>query len=172
MFYRIEPYLGLVLMLATTAFAAWKGGAPERFGTGMIMAAWLAMLAAAQLASPDIPVTTYLVLDGLVAVGFLVVAVRYSSLWLGAAMIGQAILFGAHALRLSNNEHVSVSETNAYLAVSNSVGFLVLLILIGGTCATIQSRRRAAREKVEDRARVVKRPDWLKDVRPPTAGAL
>jgi predicted neutral ceramidase superfamily lipid hydrolase len=172
MFYRIEPYLALVLMFGTTAFAAWKGSAPERLGTVMIMVAWVAMLVVAKLAHPFIPVMTFLALDGLLAFGFLVVAVRYSSLWLGAAMICQAILFGAHALRLSDSGKVLWGGMDAYIVVSNFVGFLVLFILIGGTFATIARRRRADREKVEDRARIVKRPDWLTDATPPTADAL
>ena len=172
MFFWIEPYLALVLMFATAAFAAWKGGPPERLGTGMIVVAWIAMLTAERLAKPHVPVVTYLVLDGLLAVGFLIVAVRYSSLWLGAAMIGQAVLFGDHAMRLSDDTPVFWAGANVYLLVNNIVGFLVLFILIGGTFATIQSRRRAAREKVEDRARIVKRPDWLTETTPPTADAL
>ncbi len=170
MHYHIETWLALGLMFATTAFAAWKGGPAERLGTGMIVVAWLAMLVASKT-DPNIPVVTYLALDGLVAIGFLVVAVRYSSLWLGAAMIGQAVLFGAHALHLSS-DHVSWAEDRIYLTVSNGIGFLVLFILLGGTCATIQKRRRAAREKVEDRARIVKRPAWLTDATPPTVDAL
>jgi hypothetical protein len=172
MFYQIEPYLALILMFATTAFAAWKGGSPERLGTGMIVIAWIAMLVAEAAARPQVPVVPYLVLDGLLAVGFLVVAVRYSSLWLGGAMICQAILFGAHALRLSDNTRVFWHGLNVYLLVSNVVGFLVLFILIGGTCATIARRRRIDREKVEDRARIVKRPAWLTDATPPTADVL
>jgi hypothetical protein len=159
-------------MFATTAFAIWKGGAPERWGTAMILVAWVAMLVAEALARPAIPVVTYLTLDGLLAVGFLVVAVRYSSLWLGGAMICQSILFGAHALRLSDGSRVFWHGCNVYLLVSNVVGFLVLFILIGGTFATIQRRRRAEREKVEDRARLVRRPDWLTDAQQPTVDAL
>lgn len=169
---NIEPYFALLLMLATTAFAGFKGGTPERLGAAMIVVAWVAMLVAEVIAQPATPVVTYLVLDGLVAIGFLVVAVRYSSLWLGGAMMCQAVAFGAHAMRLSDNTRILWHGANVYVLIMNVVGYLVLLILIGGTSATIGRRRRADREKVEDRARIVKRPDWLTDAPPPHAGAL
>jgi len=171
MFFRtIEPYFALLVMLATTAFAAWKGGPPERLGTAMIVVAWIGTLVMQSPGHQAVPV--FLVFDGLCAVGFLVVAIRYSSLWLGGAMICQAIAFGAHALHLSDNTPVHWHGANVYIMVINLLSYLVLCILIGGTCATIQRRRKADREKVEDRARTVRRPDWLTDGSPPPAGAL
>jgi hypothetical protein len=172
MFSLIEQALALVLLAGAAIFAGLKGGPPERLGVGMIVAAWVATIVAHEITRPALPVLTFLVLDGLVTVGFLVIAVRYSSLWLGAAMICQAVSFGAHAMRLSDDMGSTRHGAYIYVAITNVIGFLVLFILIGGTFATVAQRRRADREKVEDRARIVKRPDWLKDVTPPTAGAL
>ena len=169
MFHLIEPYVALLLMLATAVFAFWKGGQPERLGAAMIVVVWIGMMVAEALAYPTIPVTTYLVLDGLVTVGFLVVAVRYSSLWLGGAMICQAVSFGAHAMRLSDSTRIFSHGGYVYILIMNLVSYLVLAILVGGTWATILRRRRADREKVEDRARAVRRPAWLTDAPPPTA---
>jgi hypothetical protein len=172
MFSLIEQAVALLLLAGTALFAGIKGGPPERLGIGMIVAAWIGAIVAHELTRPASPVLAFLILDGLVTLGFLVVAVRYSSLWLGGAMICQAISFGAHAMRLSDPEEPTRHGSYLYLAVTNVIGFLVLFILIGGTFATISRRRRADREKVEDRARMVKRPDWLTDATPPTAGAL
>jgi len=169
-FRNIEPFVALLLMLATTAFVAFKGGKPERLATAMIVVSWISTLV--MQAPGHQTAVTFLVFDGLLAVGFLAVAVRYSSLWLAGAMICQAVSFGAHAMRLSDNSSVYWHGANVYILVINIVSYLVLLILIGGTVATIRRRRRADREKVEDRARIVKRPDWLTDATPPTAGAL
>jgi hypothetical protein len=171
-FFQLEQALALLLLAGTALFAALKGGPAERFGVGMIVAAWVAAVVANAFSRPAMPVLTFLILDGFVTVGFLVIAVRYSSLWLGGAMICQAVSFGAHAMRLSDDSATSRHGSYYYLAITNVVGFLVLFILIGGTFATIARRRRADREKVEDRARIVKRPDWLTDATPPTAGAL
>jgi hypothetical protein len=113
-----------------------------------------------------------MVFDGLLAVGFLVVAVRYSSLWLGAAMMCQAVSFGAHALRLSDDARGAWHGHSIFILVINTVSYLVLFILISGTFATILRRRRVDREKVEDRARMVKRPAWLTDAPPPAADPL
>ena len=172
MFSQIEQAVALLLLAGTALFAALKGGPPERLGVGMIVAAWIGAIVAHELTRPASPVLAFLVLDGLVTVGFLIVAVRYSSLWLGGAMICQAVSFGAHAMRLSDDPAISKHGQYVYLAITNVIGFLVLFILIGGTFATIAQRRRADRAKVEDRARIVKRPDWLTETPPTTAGAL
>jgi hypothetical protein len=170
--YQVEQAFALLLLAGTAVFAGLKGGPPERFGVGMIVAAWISAIVAQEVSRPVVPVLALLVLDGAVTAGFLFIAVRYSSLWLGGAMICQAIAFGAHALGLSDDAGLTRQTRYIYLAVTNVVGFLVLFILIGGTFATISRRRRADREKVEDRARMVKRPDWLTDATPPTADVL
>lgn len=172
MFHLIEPYIALLLMLATTVFAFWKGGQPERLGAAMIVIVWVGTVAAQMLtskAASDIPL---LVSDALAAAGFLAVAVRYSSLWLGGAMMCEAISFVAHAMRLSDGERTVGHGHNIYILIINVTSYLVLFLLIGGAMATIGRRRRADRERVEDKARMVKRPDWLTDVTPPTADAL
>ena len=173
MFFRgIEPYIALILMLATTVFALWKGGPPERLGAVTIIVIWVGTVIAQALTSPAYSGLSLLVSDGLAAVGFLVVAIRFSSLWLGGAMMCEAVAFVAHAMRLSDNERVLWHGANVYVLVVNISSYLVLSVLIGGAIATIRRRRRADRERVEDRARIVKRPDWLTDVAPPTAGVL
>ena len=172
MIHSIQPYIGLVVMLATTAFAALKGGPPERIGTAMIFVAWVGTIVAQVFAHAMFSLSWFMVFDGLLAVGFLVVAVRYSSLWLGGAMICQAVSFGAYALRLSDNARAVWHGQNIYLLLNNVISYLVLFILIGGTVANMTRRRRADRAKVEDRARTIKRPDWLTDATPPTVDVL
>ena len=169
---HIGPYIGLATLFATTVFVAWKGGPPERIGTAMILFAWVGTIVAEALAHAMFSLTWLMVFDGLLAVGFLIIAVRYSSLWLGGAMICQAISFGSYAFRLIDNTRAVWRGQHALIVINNLISYLVLFILIGGTIATILRRRRADREKVEDRARIVKRPDWLTDMTPPTAGAL
>ena len=169
MFHLVEPYIALLLMLATVVFAYWKGGQPERLGAAMIMVTWLGTILAQIPGHQEVWI--FMVFDGLLAVGFLVVAVRYSSLWLGGAMICQAVSFGAQALRLSDDARAWHGHW-VFILVINVISYLVLLILIGGTFASIARRRRADREKVEDQARTIRRPDWLIDTTPPTAGAL
>ena len=170
--FQVEQAIALLLLAGTALFAGLKGAAPERLGAAMIVVAWISSVVVNAMSGHVAPVLAFLILDGLVTVGFLVIAVRYSSLWLGAAMICQAISFGAHALRLSDDAELLRQTRFAYLTVTNAIGFLVLFILIGGTFATIARRRRADRAKVEDRARIVKRPDWLTEPTPPTADAL
>jgi len=169
---HLEPYAGLTALFVTTVFVALKGGPPERLGTAMIVVAWVGSIVAHALTHGMFSYGWLMVFDGLLAVGFLIVAVRYSSLWLGGAMICQAISFGSYAFRLTDNARTVWRGQNVLIVVNNVISYLVLFILVGGTIATIQRRRRADREKVEDRARIVKRPDWLTDATPPTADIL
>jgi hypothetical protein len=136
----------------------------------MIVVAWVGTLIT-QYPGHQAP-AIFLAFDGLLAVGFLVVAVRYSSLWLGGAMMCQAVAFGAHAMRMSDGARIYWHGANVYILIINIASYLVLAVLIGGVLATIRRRRLAEREKVEDRARIVRRPDWLTDATPPTAGVL
>jgi hypothetical protein len=172
MFNQLVSYVALLLMLATTVFAFWKGGPPERLGAATIVTVWIGTIAASLLTHSDASAISLLVSDAFAAVGFLVIAVRYSSLWLGGAMMCEAVSFVAHAMRLSDNARILWHGLNIFILIVNIASCLVLLIFVGGTFATIVRRRRADREKVEDRARIVKRPDWLTDATPPTAGVL
>ena len=77
--------------MATGAFAWWKGGPPERLGSLMLAVTWIGADVARSLSGRMVRALTLLVSDLLTSAGFLYIAIRYSSLWLGAAMIFRAI---------------------------------------------------------------------------------
>jgi hypothetical protein len=79
--------------------------------------------------------------DLALAVGLLVLAIRYSSMWLGAAMLLQSLGLGLHGLELVGD---GVSRLGYRMAVG-AMSDLMLLCVIGGTLAS--ARRQWAERK-------------------------
>jgi MFS family permease len=145
----VYTLLGLASLAATGAFAWWKGGPPERLGTLMLAVTWIGADVARGVGGQMVPTNTLLISDLLTSAGFLYIAIRYSSLWLGAAMIFRAIGFALHAAQLSDQDAPRWHGWIIYLLVNNILSYLVLLALVGGTIATLRRRRRLEREKRE-----------------------
>ncbi|MDP1962217.1 MAG: hypothetical protein Q8K93_08455, partial [Reyranella sp.] len=75
--------------------------------------------------------------EGLLAFGFLALAIRYASLWLGAAMILQGIQFSLHAFYLVMER----GHDRLFAAVTNVVTMGIIIgILVGTTLAWRQAR--------------------------------
>lgn len=127
--------IGLLLLLATFALAWAKGGAAERGGAILIAAVWVVELAFAE-AVGTVPIGWILALDTIQAVGFLALALRYSSLWLGAAMLLQSAVLTLHFLRLAD---IGFTDRQ-YVVWINIVGASILFIIIGGTLAAWRKR--------------------------------
>lgn len=119
--------LGLVLL--SVAFAWWKGGSPERVGAlfnGVVCLGVTVFQTLTHQAYGTLPI---LVADGLIAVAFLILAIRFASLWLGTAMLLQAIGFCMHSALLMN----LVTPGYAYYAAMNIMSLGVLLSILLGT---------------------------------------
>lgn len=132
-----QALLGLILF--SVAFALWKGGRPERVGSlfnGVIAIGVTVLQAALHESLHTLPI---LVADGLLAMGFLILAIRYASLWLGAAMILQAIGFMMHSALLLG---LIADPEYAYYAAMNAMSGGVLLSIIVGTAYAWVVRRR------------------------------
>ena len=74
-----------------------------------------------------------LVGDGLLATGFLILAFRYASLWLAAAMVLQSASFLIHASLLMNL--LPSDNLHFYYAAMNILGGLVMIVILLGTAA-------------------------------------
>lgn len=142
MYQTLESQILLGLVIVSVAFAWWKGGAPERIGAlfnGVICLAVPMVQLAMHESMHTLPI---LVADGVLAMGFLILAIRYATLWLGAAMILQAIGFTMHsALMLGVIQHPEYF----YYAAMNAMSAGVLLSIIVGTAYAWVVRRRNAR---------------------------
>jgi len=129
MYYSLAPIVGWLVLLGTCLFAWIKGAAPERFGAALLLAGTIAAL----LIQTTLPVhartTPTLIGEGVLALGFLILAIRYAILWLGAAMILQGAQFSLHAFYL-----VMERERDFLFAVvTNLVTLAIILCILIGT---------------------------------------
>lgn len=136
----LETYLLLsALIVVVCLFAVWKGGQAERLGAIII----LALVVAERLLQLATPKDWWAILglcgDALTALGLLAVALRFTSLWLGAVMLFYAAQFTLHAVYLFTDR----SSTEPLHVLLNDIDFAaILLCLVAGTI--VAWRRRAA----------------------------
>jgi len=128
------------LVIAGCCLAFWKGGEAERAGAGVILAN-LVLFWIADLVQPTASSGVFgLVVDGLTAVGLLILVLRYASLWLGGVMLLYALKFALHAFYI-----VTAREPDLLHAVINNVDFMgVVFCLVIGTLVAWRKRRLAA----------------------------
>src|ERR1044072_2581952 len=100
--FNLITVVGLALfVIAVCSFVLAKGGPGERYGAALYALFLLGGAAYEFLSGQAAPALVMLGVDFAIAVGFLVLAVRYNNLWMGAAMILQGIAFGLHVSRLT-----------------------------------------------------------------------
>ena len=128
-------------ILGVTIFAWAKGGWPERLGASFNLFIALLFLVL-QFGMPVAMLAPgLLVIDGLLGVGLLGLAIRYTSLWLGAAMLLQAAQFSLHAFY-----YVTAKSFDLLFAVVNNVvSWGILIAIVSGTFASWMQARRAAK---------------------------
>jgi len=133
------PMIGWAATLAVLGFAWWKGGSAERYGASLKLITSLFAFSVHHLFNQETISVALLVADGVLAVGFLILAIRYSSLWIGAAMLLQAGQFSLHAWYL-----VAELQRDLFYAVANNLVTLsILLCILAGTIIAWRARLRA-----------------------------
>jgi len=133
--------LPLAVIFTVCALALVKGGPAERFGAMIVLSTTLGVELIHMLAPQDMQSLLLLGIDGLIAGGFLLIALRYTSLWLGAAMLLQAVQFSLHAYYLVTQ----LPLDRNYKVINNiDTGGVLLCILIG---TVMTWRQRAAAGK-------------------------
>jgi hypothetical protein len=138
-------------VIGTAALALWKGGAAERLGVIVYFSVSLFhMLIRTDPASLMYSYETLLA-DLVIAAGFLVLALRYSSLWLAGAMVAQGLATAIHGFHLEDeqiNQKMIWMGVNVWIVANNVISSVVFWMLLGGTIATWRKRnqlKRAAR---------------------------
>lgn len=131
-------WVGLwLLIFGVCGFALWRGGPPERIGAGLVLLIALIGGVVNQFPTETSRQIGHLTADGVLALGFLAVAVRYGSLWLGGAMLFQAAQFSLHAFFF-----VTQKPQNSFYGVVNNVNLFGVLVclLIGAMAANSRAR--------------------------------
>lgn len=139
---------GFVVLAATFAFALWKGEVAERIGGSLNLAAGVFAMAVHPLLGKDIQPVALLVVDAGLAMGFLFLAIRFASLWLGVAMLLQAVQFSLHAYYLVTE---AAHDWN-YARINNIDTTGINLCIVLGTVVVM---RRRMRKRRDEQARIV-----------------
>lgn len=135
--------LSIIALVLCCGFALWKGAEAERAGALLIISAWLATLAVSAFIQSYLSAMAFLVSDAVVAIGFLALSLRYSSWWMGAAMLVQAVGLGLHAAYFTaDRTELDVRTLDLYVLGKNLASVLMLVILLAATIASVVERRR------------------------------
>jgi hypothetical protein len=152
MFQSVESQLSFVALFVCCGLALWKGGAPERGGAMMILVTWLGATLIQAVAKAYILPILFLVSDAVLAAGLLLLAIRFSSLWMGAAMLLQAIGLSLHAAYFAaEKSDLSRHTLWLYVAGKNLASFAMLLVILaaGAVAWRKRSLRAAGSRTVE-----------------------
>jgi len=129
------------LLILSVCFSAWRWGEEaERLGGMLVLAVAVSFALADLLPSRELTRGAYLLLDGVLALGLLVMALRFARAWVGVALLLQAVQFSLHASYLV----VGKPYDNVYAMVNNLVSLGVLISLAWGVIL-VRARRHAAR---------------------------
>lgn len=136
---------GVVLILATCAYAFVKGAAPERHAAIWLLGTWMAASLAQLIVDADTLPLVVLCVDGILATALLFISIQYASLWLGSAMLVQSTTFGMHAWFLTTEQ----ADPHGYYAAINALSFLLTLLFIGSTTSRVIKRMRRRRREAQ-----------------------
>ncbi|HWA63715.1 MAG TPA: hypothetical protein VG939_20230 [Caulobacteraceae bacterium] len=126
----------------------WKGDSAERIGGSLNLAAGLFAMFLHPMLDQDVQPVALLVVDASLAAGFLFLAIRFASLWLGAAMLMQAVQFCLHAYYLV----AELPHDWNYARINNIDTTGINLVIIAGTVISWRRRRKLEREAAEKAA--------------------
>lgn len=145
-----QSQLSVLLLVGTCLFAWWKGSAAERGGALFILGTNIAADIAMVITAPNFPGTFVFAGDLTLAVALLVLAIRYSSMWLGAAMLLQSAGLGLHGMQLIGDGFSNLIYITAIAVMSN----LMLLCIVAGTVASWRARLRGGAPRNDRSARL------------------
>lgn len=141
MYSSVLPLVGWLVTLLICAFAWFKGGPAERIGGLIVLVSGVVAMAIHAGAPEDLKPLLLLADEAFMAGGFLFLALRYMSLWLGGAMLLQAIQFSLHAYYLV----IELPHDRRYALVNNLDSLGVLICILVGTILAWRRRGRAAK---------------------------
>lgn len=130
-----------LLVVGCCGFAIVKGSPGERYGAAVYALFLLGGAAYEFVSGQAAPALVMLGVDLAIAIGFLVLAIRFNNLWMGSAMILQGIEFGLHVSRLTEAQEPHLFGLRFYVLALNVVAVLILFIMVGATISAIYRRK-------------------------------
>lgn len=128
------------LLLGAACFGAWRwGGRAERGGAALTLSVFAAFVLTGLVQDGELVRGFYLALDGIFALGLLLLAMRYVRRWLGVALLLQGVQFSLHAYYLVASRRYD----NLYILVNNLVSFGVVVSLLFGVVLAWRAQRAA-----------------------------
>lgn len=141
--HNIVYYLAWPALIAVAAFAWWKGDRPVRLSGGMFLISSIVAWLIDHTLGRGPGAVPMLINDGLLAFGFLAVAMRYGSLWLAAVMLLQGVQFSLHAYYFV----VEKPHDLFYGWVNNLDTYGLMACLLGGGIVAMRRRAEARRNQ-------------------------
>ncbi len=142
MYTSLAPIVGWTVLIAILALALLKGGLSERYGVVIVLLG----AAFAVLTHMFVPTALQSMLllagEGAMGAGFLLLALRYASPWLGGAMLFQAVQFSLHAYYLVGE----LPRDHLYAVINNLDTLGVLACILLGTLLAWRKRIRLAKK--------------------------
>jgi hypothetical protein len=136
--YEFEALVGV--LIGVFVFALWKGDTAERVGGGLNLAAGMFAMFLHPLLSPDTQPTALLLVDGALAAGFLFLALRYASLWLGGALLLQAVQFSLHAYYIVSGARHDFDYDFTFMLINNLDTTGINICIVAGTILSWRRR--------------------------------
>lgn len=124
-------------IIAAAAVPWIRGSAPERLGGSFNLAVAMIDLLTRQIVGQAGLSTMLLTTDGVLAMGFLVLALRYGNLWLGGALMFQATQFSLHAFYLVTGRPFDL----VHAVVNNLDNYGVAACILIGAAVSGRSRQ-------------------------------
>jgi hypothetical protein len=152
--YQVLLVVLWVAALATTVFALWKGDTPVRYAALTHAAVEIAAFVINPKFGDQGAESILLTVDFASSVVFLLLAVRYASVWLGGAMLLQSAAFSLHAYYLV----MELPHDRMHAWLNNATDWGIIICLVIGTSLAIRRRVVLAREDAEREALRQRRP--------------
>jgi hypothetical protein len=143
MFHSIYSQLSFVALFGCCGLALWKGGPAERGGALLICGTWLGAMLGLAVERQYVLAVPFLLSDAVLAIGLLILAIRYSNWWMGAAMLLQALGLSFHAAYFgADQSEISKRALHFYVMGKNLSSWAMLLVILIGTLAYWRKRTR------------------------------
>jgi hypothetical protein len=127
-------------LVAACVLAWWKGRIAERVGATLYFVSALIHVGLYYATGQSVPPIPELFGDAVVAFGFLVLAIRYNSLWLGVAMLAKGLQLSLHATHLTDHVDPVIGHLNLYLASLDAVSVAISGSILAGTVSAMRGR--------------------------------